>query len=99
MISRSSISSPVTLLTVATLSPLSWLSSWRLSGPSKKSFESNADRLRRRRSRTVLRLVSIECQSVPGSHYDRTAVARGVADGDRRLSLDYSMPYELNVRH
>src|SRR5207249_1439978 len=53
--SRSSISSPVTLLTVATLSPLSWLSSCRLSGPSKNSLDSRAERLRRRRSRTVLR--------------------------------------------
>src|SRR3954468_16650240 len=59
VIRRSSPSSAVTLLTVAALNTVSWLSSCRDSGPSKYSFDSSRDRLCRRRSRTVVRLLAM----------------------------------------
>ena len=52
--SRSSTSSAVTLLTVAALSPVTWLSSRRLSGAWKNSVDSSVDRLRRRMSGAVV---------------------------------------------
>src|SRR5690606_12198442 len=82
-IKPSSTRAPVTLLTVAADNPVRPTRSCRLTGPSKYRRDSTADRLRRRRSRIVARLDSIDipCPSRAGS------------------GIDPSMPWRLNQHH
>ena len=71
-------SSAMTLLTAAWLSPVPRARSWRVSGPSRNSFDSSTDRLRRRTLRFVARSsLHPPTHPYPGTVTVRLTLTRG----------------------